>query len=144
MVLSYLGDFMRLFNTIQSAMLASAMLLPTYAMAEDLSSTLTNQSTQNGSTGFYLVQDKIIGENDCVKVEGNAKLNPNDSAQLKIKQGCKWGVVRYKIFDISSHKDMGYLKHSFNDGNFNIDITSICKSGECNFYGLNPEQNKPK
>lgn len=135
---------MRPFNTIRSFMLASAMLLSTYAMANDLSSTLTNQSAQNGAAGFYLVQDKIIGENDCVKVEGNTKLNPNDSVQLKIKQGCKWGVVRYKIFDISNNKEMGYLKHSFNDGDFNIDITSTCKNGDCSFYGLNPEQNKLK
>lgn len=135
---------MKLFNRVHWIVLTSVMVLPAYAMADDMSSKLTNQSKQNGSTGFYLVQDKIIGENDCVKVDGEAKLNPGDSAQLKIKDGCKWGVVRYKIVNMSDNKEMGYLKHSFNDGEFSIDITSVCKGGECNFYGLNADQNKPK
>lgn len=137
---------MKLFNKLSSVVLASTILsaLPSYAIAADMSSKLTNQSKQNGSAGYYLVQDKIIGENDCVKVEGNAKLNPGDSAELKIKVGCKWGVVRYKILNISDNKEMGYLKHSFNDGEFSVDITSACKDGECNFYGLTPEQVKAK
>lgn len=135
---------MKLFNKLPYVLLASALLLPTSAMAADMSSKLTNQSKQNGSEGYSLVQDKIIGENDCVKVEGNAKLNPGDGAELKIKDGCKWGVVRYKIVNISDSKEMGYLKHSFNDGEFSIDITSVCKDGACNFSGLTPEQNKAK
>lgn len=135
---------MKQFNWLQAVTCASIMVLPTYAIAADMSSKLTNQSKQNAETGYYLVQDKIIAENDCVKVDGNAKLNPGDSAQLTIKKDCKWGVVRYKIMNINDNKEMGYLKHSYNDGDFSIDIMSVCKGGECNFFGLTADQIKPK
>lgn len=136
---------MKGFHGIRALMLASIIALPTYALADDdMVSKLTNQSKQSGGEGYYLVQDKIIGENDCVKVDGPSKLNPGDSAKLKIKEDCKWGVVRYKIFNMTDNKEMGYLKHSFNDGEFSIDITSACKGGECSFNGLTAEQNKPK
>ncbi len=135
---------MKRFMSVQSIVLATTLILPAYAMADDMNSKLTNQSGKNGSPGFYLVLDKTISENDCVKVDGNAKLNPGDSAQLKIKQGCKWGVVRYKIFNLTDNKEMGYLKHSYNDGDFSIDISSVCKGGECGFYELSADQNKSK
>lgn len=135
---------MKQFNWMPLLTLASILALPTSAIATDMSSKLTNQSAQNGQAGFYLVQDKIISENDCVKVQGNKKLNPGETAELKIKEGCKWGVVKYKIVNMSDNKEMGYLKHSYNEGEFSIDIMSACKGGDCNFYGLNAEQNKSK
>ena len=113
-----------------------------YAAADDISSKLTNQSKQNGSDGYYLVQEKVIGENDCVKVDGNKKLNPGDSANLKIKEDCKWGVVQYKIFNVTDDKEVGTLGHSFRDGVFNVEIVSECKGSDCAFTGLTPSQNK--
>lgn len=137
---------MKMSTIARFALLTSISILPAYVMAanDNFTSKLVNQSKLNDSEGYYLVQDKILGENDCVKVDGNKKLNPGDSAQLNIKKECNWGVVRYKIFSVKDNKDMGYLGHSFHDGNFSIDVTSVCKGSECSFYGLNPEQNRNK
>lgn len=136
---------LKLLLILRFILLTSIITFPAYIMADDnLSSTLVNQSKQNGSDGFYLVQAKIIDENECVTVEGNKKVNPGENAQLKIKKGCNWGVVLYKIFSVKDNKEMGYLGHSFHDGNFSIDVTSICKGSECKFYDLNPEQNRSK
>lgn len=134
---------MKILDTMRSMLFISIITLPALVMANDnFSSNLVNQSKHNGSEGFYLVQDKILGENDCVTVKGNKKINPGDSAQLTIKKDCSWGVVRYKIFSVKDNKDIGYLGHSFHDGNFSIDITSLCKGSECNFYDLNPDQKR--
>lgn len=136
---------MKISAIMKSLLFTSIIMFPVYGMADDnMSSKLVNRSKQNGSEGYYLVQDKILGENDCVKVEGNKKLNPGDSAQLNINKECKWGVVVYKIFSMKENKEMGYLGHSFHDGDFSIDITALCKGSECSFYDLNPAQSRNK
>jgi hypothetical protein len=131
---------MKLGNIAVTALVASTILLPSYAVAGDINSKLTNQSKENGSDGYYLVQETIIGENGCVKVEGDKKLNPGDSAQLKIKEGCKWGVVRYKIYNVLDNKEIGKLGHSFHDGNFTTEIIGTCKGNDCSFTGITAEQ----
>lgn len=131
---------MKIGKILLTSLVSSTISLSPCVMADDLSSKLSNQSKQNAAAGYYLVQDTVIGENDCVKVEGNKKLNPGDSAQLKIKDGCKWGVARYTIYNVSDDKEIGKLGHSFHDGNFTIEIISTCKGNECSFTGLTPEQ----
>jgi hypothetical protein len=130
-------------SLLATSLLISTLSCASIAMADDVSSKLTNQSKQNGSEGYYLVQEKVISEDECVKVEGNKRLNPGDSARLKIKDDdCKWGVVQYKIFTVSGDKEVGKLGHSFRDGNFSVEIVSECKGSDCSFTGLTSEQNK--
>lgn len=136
---------MKVSNIMKSLLFSSIVFLPVYAIADDnLSSTLTNRSKQSGSEGYTLVQEKTWGEKDCVKVEGSEKLNPGDSNKLKIKKGCDWGGVGYKIVAVKDNQEVGRLGHSFHGGDFSIDITADCKGTECNFYDLNPVQNRSK
>lgn len=136
---------MKFLHAMCNVLFSSVIILPASLMAADnQSSKLNNQSGQNGSKAFYLVQEKILGEGDCVQVVGNKKINPGESAQLNIKKDCTWGVARYKIYSAQDNKEIGYLGHSFHDGNFSIDITSQCKGSECNFFDLNPDQERKK
>lgn len=135
---------MKSFNLLKSFILISTLGIPAYGIADDTSSKLTNQSKQNGANGYYLVREKIIAENNCVNVEGSEKLNPGDSANLKIKPECKWGVVQYKIYNVDDNKEIGKLGHSYHDGNFTIEITSTCEGKDCNFTSLLPEKMKSK
>ncbi len=127
-------------------LIISALLLPIYGFAADtnFSSTLNNQSKQNDPNGFSLVQAKVWSENGCVLNSGSKKINPGESTVLEIKQGCMWGGVSYKIISIKDNKDMGYLAHSFRNGSFSIEIKAPCKDSVCNFYDLNPQQDRAK
>lgn len=133
-------------SKVKFMVLILAMTAPVYASAaeEANSSTLNNKTTQNDPDGFYLVQDKVWGENGCVIDSGKKQINPGESNILKIKNGCTWGGIRYKIVKVSTKADMGYLGHSFRDGSFTIDITEPCTGSECNFYDLSPQQNRQK
>lgn len=136
--------FMQKLGKIRSLLSILLLTITTpFASADDnISSTLNNKSKQNGSEGFYLVQDKAWSEEGCILDKGKSQINPGESSVLKIKQGCTWAAVRYKITDVTNSKDMGFLGHSFRDGNFAIDISAPCNGNECNFYDLNPEQNR--
>lgn len=122
--------------------IALCFVLPTYAFAADKTSDLKNQS--DPKTGYYLVQDKIWAKNGCVitPAAGNKKINPGDTDTLKVKDGCKWGVVTYNIFQVSDSKKVGEMAHSYRDGSFNIDIKADCSGDACTFYDLNPQQNR--
>lgn len=127
---------------VSSAILAPVLLA---AAAEDnYSSTLNNKSNTNGKEAFYLVKDQSWAEGDCIMEKGKDRINPGESSNLKIKKGCTWGVMKYKILSVKDNKFMGNLAHSFHDGKFSIELTSQCNEKECNFYDLNPEQNRNK
>lgn len=119
-----------------------AALLPTYALADNSSATLNNQS--DAKTGYNLVQDWIWGETGCViaPTVGKTVIHPGQSAQLTIKDGCKWGGVRYKIINLANNQEVGMLSHSFHNGSFSIDISAPCSGTTCNFHDLNPSQNR--
>jgi hypothetical protein len=133
-------------HKIKSILLLIAMMSSTNALAADdvVSSKLNNLSKTKDSEGYYLVQDKVWSEYDCITDSGNKKINPNETSVLKVKKECKWAGIRYKIFKVTNNEDMGFLAHSYRDGTFSIEVTSPCNGDECNFYDLSPEQTRKK
>lgn len=125
--------------------LASLMILsivPTTLLAADsYTSILKNKS--DPKNGYYLVQTLIYGEK-CIQTpqKGVNKIIPGESTLLKMKKDCTWGGVRYKIYTVSNNKNVGTLSHNFRDGKFNIEIAVDCHGTECNFYDLNPNQQR--
>lgn len=119
-----------------------AALIPGYALADNSTSTLNNQS--DSKTGYYLVQDWIWGNQGCViaPTVGMTKIQPGQSAQLTVKEGCKWGGVRYKIFNVANNQEIGSLSHSFHNGSFSIDVSAPCSGSTCVFRDLDPQQNR--
>jgi len=131
-------------HQVKTTLLVLATLLSSCVLATegDHTSKLNNETKQQSGEPFYLVQDKVWSEYGCVLDSGSKRVNPGESTVLKIKKGCKWGGVQYKVFKASNNEDMGYLAHSFRDGTFNIEVTAPCGPSGCNFYDLSPEQNR--
>jgi hypothetical protein len=106
--------------------------LPTLVLAND-ESELKNQSNQKD--GYYLVQENIWTKKGCVEEpkEGKQKVMPGESAKLKMKEGCKWGVVKYEVFKMSDHKKVGDIAHTYRGGKFFIEMQKTCEGNTCNF-----------
>ena len=130
---------------LHSLLIVSSLLLSPLVSGDDnYSSTLDNKSKQKANDGYYLIQDKTWSEEGCILDKGKQRINPGDSNVLTIKKGCTWGGIRYKVFSVSNDKYMGFLAHSFREGNFSLEITAPCNGSECIFYDLNPEQDRVK
>ena len=127
-------------NLVISFLFSMAFILPVHASDADF---YTSKLSNNSKTadGYYLVQDKIWSEKGCVVDTGKDKLNPGDTATLKIKKDCKWGVVKYQIHKMKDDASMGFLAHSFHDGEFSLEITKKCSNNNCIFRDLSLEQN---
>lgn len=125
-----------------SLFLLSSVVTPFGFAADNFSSTFNNKSKQNANDGFYLVRDKAWAEEGCILDKGKDKINPGENSTLKIKQECAWGVITYKVFNVKDNKEVGNLGHSFRDGKFYIEVSAPCNGSECNFYDLNPNQNR--
>ncbi len=120
-------------------MLSALIALPLSALsAENQTLTLKNQS--DSSKGYYLVQDKTLGEPGCVNYLGNKEIKPGESTSFEIKKDCKWGVVIFKIFSLANKEYIGDLGQAYRDGKVIINISSKCKNNDCTFKDLNPQQ----
>ncbi len=132
-------------SLILSLFMISFLFMPFVAQSDDnYRSTLENKSKQKANEGYYLVQDRTWSEEGCILEKGKERINPGDSSVLTIKKGCVWGGIQYKVFSVDKDKYMGFLAHSFREGNFSLEVTAPCDGKTCTFYDLNPEQDRMK
>lgn len=136
---------------IQSLLLASIAILPTYVLAQtkDFSSYFMNQSKQTGSNGYTLVKTRVWPESKCVINSGKAILLPGESTQLVVanKKECDQAGVGYSMYKAEDKKNehlLGYVSHRFRDGKFSLQVSVFCESDKCIFKDLNPDQKQRK
>lgn len=113
---------------------------------ESYSSFLVNQSNQ-GATAYVLVKTRTWPQANCIIASGQTMLSPGEKTELVIAKikGCDQAGVGYSMYkkEDAKHKQLlGYVSHRFRDGKFSIQISMFCKSKECIFKDLSPEQNK--
>lgn len=115
-----------------------------YLMAntDTISSSLVNESNQNGFSGFKLVlENKTMPE--CIISSGKKIINPGETTVLIVKNNkpCRETGVIYGIYNSTdktfSHK-LGYLSHQhhFDSSRFSMQIGQFCGK-KCAFLGLN-------
>ena len=135
-------------NGFKLLLLAIAILLPTYALAEDnYSSQLVNQSKNSGGESYDLVKTRVWPESGCVVDSGKDNVNPGENGVLTIKKSkeCSEAGVGYSLYQSQDKKKehlLGYVSHRFRDGKYSLQVSIFCEGGKCIFRDLNPLQRR--
>ena len=128
-------------SKLRTPLLVAALAFPILAMADDVNKvTLNNNSkTADSNGGYYLEQDKIWSDPDCVVYRGEKKVMPGSNTSFEMKKSCVWGTVTFKVYKAKSDQYMGTLAYTLRDGKANIEFKKPCKSdSECDFVGIMP------